>query len=97
MTVRGRFHELSDRARTSLERALPEHDLFASAFTEEGTFTYDERLQFFNLRYEVRDAVDAADAEAVARAEAETFLGVLGIGHRLGRVTAMDMTGIGRR
>lgn len=92
VTVRGRFCDLTERVRASLERARPEHDIFVSAFTEEGTFTYDERLQFFNLRYEVRDAADDADALAFARAEAETFLKVLGIGHRLGRVSAMNMT-----
>ena len=97
VTVRGRFHDLSDRARGSLERSRAEHDIFVSAFTEEGTFTYDEQLRFFNLRYEVREAEDEADATAFAQAEAETFLRVLGIGYRLGRVTAMDMTGMAGR
>lgn len=97
VTVRGRFVDLTERARASLERSRPEHDIFVSSFTEEGTFTYDECLQFFNLRYEVRDAADEADALAFARAEAEMFLRVLGIGHRLGRVSAMNMTDVASR
>lgn len=92
VVVRGRFHDLDERVRARLERSQPEHDVFLSSFTEEGTLTYDERVQFFNLRYEVRAAIDAADAIEFARAEAETFLRVLGIGHRLGRVTATDMS-----
>ena len=60
VTVRGRFHQLTDEARRYLVTAQPEHDIFVSAFTAEGTFTYDERIAFFNLRYEIRGADDDA-------------------------------------
>lgn len=46
VTVRGRFGELTDRARQNLVGAVAEHDIFVSTFTEEGTFTYDERIAF---------------------------------------------------
>lgn len=92
VTVRGRFVDLGDRARQFLVSFADDHDIFSSAFTEEGTLTYDDKLVFFNLRYEVRDAADEADAQAFARAEAEQFLNVLGISHTLTRVTSMNMT-----
>ncbi|MEQ1704277.1 MAG: DUF6204 family protein, partial [Ilumatobacteraceae bacterium] len=76
VTVRGQFDALSDEARRYLTGAQTEHDLFVSAYTPEGTFTYDSRILFFNLRYELRSA--AADAstqvEAAALQEAELFL-----------------------
>ena len=80
VTVRGRFAELTDEARRYLVRAQAEHDIFISAFTPEGTFTYDERIMFFNLRYEVKCAPDA-DPSAIATAEAETFLRTMGFGY----------------
>jgi hypothetical protein len=97
VTVRGRFVDLTDRARRFLESFADDHDIFSSAFTDEGTLTYDERLLFFNLRYEVRAADSQADAEAFARAEATQFLTTLDIGHTLTRVTSMNMTGMTRR
>ena len=33
---------------------IAQHDIFVSAFTAVGTFTYDPPLVAFNLRYEVR-------------------------------------------
>lgn len=97
VTVRGRFVDLTDRARRFLESFADDHDIFSSAFTEEGTLTYDERLLFFNLRYEVSDAEGESAAEDFARGEAERFLTVLGIGHTLTRVTSMNMTDMTRR
>ncbi len=97
VTVRGRFVGLTDRARRLLESFADDHDIFSSAFTEEGTLTYDERLLFFNLRYEVRDSERRTDAESYAATEAEQFLTVLGVGHRLTRVTSMNMTDMTHR
>jgi len=100
VTIRGRFRDLTDEARRRLRTAQPEHDIFLAAYTAEGSFTYDERLQFFNLRYEVR--ADDADgpgaaaelAGATAQLEAEQFLGVLGYGHHELRVDVVDATAI---
>lgn len=91
VVVRGRFVDLTPRARAMLAGNVAEHDLFSSAFTAEGTLTYDEKLDFFNLRYEIRDADGPSAAEASARTRAEAFLDVLGVGHTIRRVTAMDL------
>ncbi|MEN9644611.1 MAG: hypothetical protein RL238_1280 [Actinomycetota bacterium] len=94
VTVRGRFHELTDAARRGLVAAQPEHDIFLSAFTEEGTFTYDDRIAFFNLRYEVRGAADDAEAAARAMREAEEFLRVMRFGHRGLRTEVSDVSAV---
>ena len=97
VTVRGRFVDLEPRARARLAAHAAEHDLFSSAFTEEGTLTYDDRLTFFNMRFEVRDGDDEDEAHAIAQARAEEFLGVLGLGVVVDRVTSMNMTRIAAR
>lgn len=95
MTVRGRFHELSETSRAYLAKHRAEHDIFLSAFTPEGTLTYDDRLDFFNLRYEVRltGGHDASPerAQEVAEAEAAAFLGTLKLGHRNLHSSVMDL------
>lgn len=99
VTVRGRFTGLTDAARRRLVAAQPEHDLFLSAFTEEGTFSYDDRIQFFNLRYEVRLRGDApsSDADELALLQAEEFLRTLGIGATGLRAATMDMSAMVER
>lgn len=78
VTARGRFKDLSEQARSYLLKAQPDHDIFKSAFTTEGTFTYDEKVQFFNLRYEVRTSEGSEAAGLIAQKEAELFLKTLG-------------------
>lgn len=94
VTVRGRFADLTDRARRSLISAQAEHDIFRSAYTPEGTFTYDSAIAFFNLRYELRGV--GADAEALAELEgideAERFLDTMGFGHGALKATVVDMS-----
>lgn len=97
VTVRGQFAELTDEARRYLTGAQAEHDIFVSAYTPEGTFTYDSRILFFNLRYELRSG--AADAStpvaAAALKEAELFLRTMKFGHKNLRVTeTADTTAI---
>ena len=94
VTVRGRFHQLTDEARRYLVQAQPEHDIFVSAFTAEGTFTYDERIAFFNLRYEIRGADDDAAAAAAAMDEAGLFLRTMQFGHQGLRADAVDVSAI---
>lgn len=92
VTVRGRFGELADDVRRYLAGAQAEHDIALSAYSAEGTFVYDAKLDFFNLRYEVRAADDdAATAAATALREAETFLRTLRITHRGLKASAVDM------
>ena len=93
VTVRGQFVGLTDEARRYLVRAQPEHDIFVSAFTPEGTFTYDDRILFFNLRYEVRCGVDV-DPSALALDEAVRFLRTMGFGHSTLKTAAFDVSAV---
>jgi len=93
VTVRGRFHELRDEARRQLASARAEHDIFRSAYTPEGTLTYDARIDFFNLRYEVR-AASADDAATHALVEADTFLRTMRYGARDLRPNVVDVSAI---
>ena len=99
VTVRGRFNELTDETRRYLRDALDDHDLFRSQFTAEGTLSYDQRLDFFNLRYEIRlrEEPTAARAAERAMAEAEGFLRTMRFGHRDLRAEVMDMSAMTRR
>jgi hypothetical protein len=97
VTVRGRFVGLSSQTRAQLGATAADHDLFVSSFTEEGTFTYDERLQFFNLRYEIRSLTAGEDPATRALSEAESFLRILRIGHGQLRAAVMDMAEMTRR
>ena len=90
VTVRGKFGSLDEATQAYLTREQPEHDIFKSAYTAEGTFTYDERIQFFNLRYEIRCDGDSVDAANLARQEAEFFLRTLKIPHVITRVSVVD-------
>ncbi len=98
VTVRGRFHELTDASRRQLAAAADEHEIFRSAYTTEGTFVYDARLDFFNLRYEIR--VDAGEPEpselagVLAQHEAETFLRTMRYGHRDLKVETVDLSAL---
>ena len=91
VTIRGRFQELSERSRAYLQSARAEHDIFVSAYTPEGSLTYDDRIDFFNLRYECRaDDEDSAALECLE--EAERFLDTMKFGHRDLRVTVSDLS-----
>jgi Family of unknown function (DUF6204) len=94
VTVRGQFHELSEATVRYLKTTSAEHDLFVSKFTSEGTFSYDDRLDSFNLRFELQAAGPEAEAEVKAQAllEAELFLNTLKIGFKRLRAAAMDMS-----
>ncbi len=69
--VRGQFGDLAEADRTRLLAEADEHSYLRSAFTADGTFTYDERLVAFNLRYEVRDSSDELDSAAIGEAAVE--------------------------
>ena len=94
VTVRGRFADLTDEARAYLARTQADHDIFHSAYTPEGTFTYDVSTSFFNLRYELRasgpDAAGVVELEGLD--EAERFLTTMGFGHQALKVTVTDMS-----
>lgn len=54
---------MAEAARAHLERHVDEHDIFESAYTTEGTFTHDRRIDFFNMRFEVDVDADSQSAE----------------------------------
>ncbi len=99
--VRGQFCDLDDAQRSELVAHAAEHDYFHSAFTAAGTFTYDEQLVSFNLRYELRFPADAHDsseaaAEQLALDRAVAFLDGEGFGHKRLRATVTDMASMWR-
>ena len=90
VTVRGRFNALDEMSLARLAREQAEHDIFKSAYTTEGTFTYDSNILFFNLRYEVRTAEGMSDAGSRGLKEAELFLRTLGYGFKQLKVNVVD-------
>lgn len=94
VTVRGRFADLTEQARAFLVRSQSDHDILLSAYTPEGTFTYDAAIAFFNLRYELRESgPDAAQlVELAALDEAERFLRTMGITAKGLRADVVDMS-----
>jgi Family of unknown function (DUF6204) len=99
VTVRGHFSELSQEARSYLQKSCEEHDIFKSQFTEEGTFTYDKQLVAFNLRYELRTSGASSEQQAIDQAvqETEKFLQTMRIGYKRLRASAMDMSSMSER
>ena len=92
VTARGRFIDLSEQAHAYLVQQQPDHDIFKSAYTAEGTFTYDEKIQFFNLRYEVRTSEGEDDAASIGEKEANLFLRTLGYSSHKLKVTVADIS-----
>ncbi len=91
VTLRGQFADLSAETRAYLVKNQAEHDLFVSAYTSEGTMSYDERVLFFNLRYEIRGK-DEGDAVNDALHEAEAFLQTMKFTHTPLKVTVVDVS-----
>lgn len=96
--VRGQFRNLVPATRARLLAEVGDHNIFSSAFTAVGTFTYEPALVAFNLRYEVRirgdDPVLAAQEQA--RRQAIEFLTEQELDHRLIRLEIMDMADVWR-
>jgi len=98
VVVRGHFDGLDENMRGRLLAEAGEHEIYRSAFTADGTFTYDDRLVAFNVRYEIRvpDDDDTGDPEAavvdLAIDRTTRWLTSVGIGHKHLRATATDMT-----
>jgi Family of unknown function (DUF6204) len=102
VVVRGRFAELDEQTRVRLRAEAAEHDLLIARFRDEGTLTYDARLDVFQHRVLVR--VDAGPGEedvALTAGElaAVEHLAAAGLGHRDLRATAtcLDDVRIRRR
>ncbi|MGY1743908.1 DUF6204 family protein [Blastococcus sp. SYSU D00695] len=100
--VRGVFDHLDDAQRAHLLERVAEHDLFAAAFTDEGTLSYDTSLSAFSHRVVVR--VDPGpgeedDAHAAGQLSAIERLDAAGLGYRRLRstVTCVDDVRVRRR
>jgi hypothetical protein len=104
--VRGHFSDIDAATRAALVAVADEHDYFHSAFTAEGTFTYDPQLVAFNLRYEMRfvpndpsdrdDTVTDAEVEAAAMKRTVAWLDAKGYGHKHLTVSVTDMASMWR-
>jgi hypothetical protein len=94
VTVRGRFADLTEQARSYLSKAAPEHDILLSSYSPEESLTYDRAVDFFNIRFELRAAGDnpmeAAGAEGLR--ETEAFFDTMGWGFRALKVNVVDMS-----
>jgi hypothetical protein len=83
VTVRGRFAGLDDATRDRLRREAAEHDVLVARFADEGTLTYDQRIDAFQHRVVVR-VDEGAGEEDVARTAGElaaiAYLEAAGLG-----------------
>ena len=99
--VRGFFDGLDDEQRARLLAEQPDHDILRSAFSREGSLTYEPNLSAFSFRYEVRTTDEDGDehhasAIEIGLAEAEAALAELGVGAKHLRATAADMADVWR-
>ncbi|RRR99397.1 DUF6204 family protein [Glycomyces terrestris] len=75
-TVRGRFEDLTAAQRERLRAEQGDHDMFASRFTPEGTFTYAPELVGYQFRYLIEaEEASPEDADLAAHLEAEQRAG----------------------
>ena len=94
VVVRGQFADLDETTRSRLLDDAEEHHFLRSAFTADGTLTYDEQLVAFNFRYEVRQTADDPSENAIGDAATERTIRTLqesGVGYKRLRVTVTDM------
>ncbi|WP_027344865.1 DUF6204 family protein [Hamadaea tsunoensis] len=91
--VRGTFAGLDAARKAELLAEADQHDLYSTAFTEEGTLAYDRALHAFSLRFEVRQGSEASDDDAIATGclLAEELLDRLRITHGPLRGTATSV------
>lgn len=94
--VSGQFAAPTHAVRARLRAEQPDHEVFVSAFTSEGTFTYAPSLTRFTLRYLLEVSEDsAAEADEAAAVEGELlaslYLDSRGISYKPLRVSAVCM------
>ena len=100
--VRGRFDGLDDRTRARLRTEAAEHDVLVARFTDEGTLTYDQRLDAFQHRVVVRVDGGAGEEDVALTAgelAAVEHLEAAGLGYRNLRssATCVDDVKVRRR
>ncbi len=70
--VSGLFDRPEPAVRARLLAEQPQHDVFSSGFTAEGTFTYAPTITRFTLRYLIEtEAGSAVEADELAALEGE--------------------------
>jgi Family of unknown function (DUF6204) len=94
--VSSQFAALTPAVRAQLRAEQPDHDVFGSAFTPQGTFTYAASLTRFTLRYLLEVSEDsAAEADEAAAVEGELlasdYLQSRGISHKPLTISAVCM------
>jgi Family of unknown function (DUF6204) len=94
--VSGQFTALTPAVRAQLRAEQPDHDVFGSAFTPQGTFTYAPSLTRFTLRYLLEVSQEsAAQADEAAAVEGEPlasdYLTSRGISHKPMTISAVCM------
>ena len=99
VVVRGHFHDLDEEQRAVLVAEADNYEIFKSAYTADGTLTYEPNLVAFSFRYEMRSSDElAAEAEDrvidAALGKARASLDVMGVGYRHLRATATDMASV---
>jgi len=101
VTVRGRFAALDDEQRARLTERLPAHSGLPGFGEPGGQLSYDERLDFFTLRIEVRERSEAGEdrteaAFEAATARCEEVLADLGVAHRGLKAVGSDLSTVWR-
>jgi hypothetical protein len=96
VTVRGAFDRLSDAQRAELQAAQGDHDFLHTAYTPEGSLTYDDVAlrPFFTFRF-LRTAAaeqDVPDVAAQAELDAAAWLEQRGYGYKNLTAQAVDMS-----
>jgi hypothetical protein len=94
--VSGQFAALTPAVRAQLRAEQADHDVFGSAFTPQGTFTYAPSLTRFTLRYLLEVSEEsAARADEAAAVEGELlaldYLASRGITHKPLSISAVCM------
>ena len=92
--VSGQFRALTPAVSAQLRAEQPDHEVFGSAFTPQGTFTYAPSLTRFTLRYLLEVSEDsAAEADEAAAVEGELlasdYFASRGISHKPLTVSAV--------
>lgn len=91
--VRGRFAELDAAGRERLQAAAARHDMINGGFSDQGALSYDQALDFFTFRVELRAEVEPGDRAVCDRglALASGAVEKLGVDFRDLRAAATDM------
>jgi hypothetical protein len=96
VTVRGAFDRLSAAQRAELQAAQGDHDFLHTAYTPEGSLTYDDVAlrPFFTFRFlrTAEEEKDVPDVAAQAELDAAAWMEQRGYGYKNLTAQAVDMS-----